>query len=102
MGSPGHTLQIDLPRDWVNLARSGMCGGGWPAAAGGEVSVVWSCVGGLSFEFCVFVIDWGVLFGDTLSKLYEREPRLTPSVRQGCTIRNSMGGAHRWGYNTVL
>ena len=29
MGSLGHTLQIDLPRDWVNLAlyRDVLCGG---------------------------------------------------------------------------
>ena len=33
IGSLGHTLQIDLPRDWANLALYRDVGGGWSAGA---------------------------------------------------------------------
>ena len=62
MGSRGHTLQIDLPRDWANLHCTGTCGGGW--SAGAELRAVFFCpfccfaAGGLDCGFCVFVIGW--------------------------------------------
>ena len=62
------TLQIDLPRGWADLSLNrGVWRGG---SAGAGVLVVWSfefqvfpylsaaTVGGLGFEFYVFVIGW--------------------------------------------
>ena len=65
MGSLGRTLQIDLPRDWANLAL-------YRDMWRGVVSRFEQCfilfssfplllasvVGGLGFEFCVFVAGW--------------------------------------------
>ena len=63
MGSLGRTLQIDLPRDWANLALQG---GGQPVLSFEQCLILFSSfplllafvVGGLGFEFCVFVPGW--------------------------------------------
>ena len=65
MGSLGHTLQIDLPRDWANLALyRDVEGGGQPVLSFEQCFLLFSSfplllafvVGG--FEFCVFVAGW--------------------------------------------
>ena len=64
MGSLGRTLQIDLPRDWVNLALHRDV---WRAVLSFEQCFILFCcfpllfafvVGGLGFELCVFVAGW--------------------------------------------
>ena len=64
MGSLGRTLHIGLPRDWANLALYRDMWRGW--SAGAEFRAVFYCIflllafdiGGLGFEFCVFVAGW--------------------------------------------
>ena len=67
MGSLGRTLQIDLPRDWANLAlHRDVWRGGQPVLSFEQCFILFSSfplllafdVGGLGFEFCVFVAVW--------------------------------------------
>ena len=68
MGSQGRTLQIDLLRDWANLstAPGHVEGGGQPVLSFEQCFILFSSfplllafiVGGLGFEFCVFVAGW--------------------------------------------
>ena len=68
MGSLGRTLQIDLPQDWANLAlyRDVWRGGGQPVLSFEQCFILFSSfplllafvVGGLGFEFRVFVAGW--------------------------------------------
>ena len=62
----GSTLQIDLPRDWVNLALHRDMWGGQPVLSFEQCFILFSSfplllafvVGGLGFEFYVFVAGW--------------------------------------------
>ena len=65
MGSLGRMLQIDLPRDWANLALYRDVWRGWSAGAEFRAVfylfiLVFLCVRcwGPRFEFCVFVAGW--------------------------------------------
>ena len=67
MGSQGRTLQIDLPRDWASLAlHRDEEGGGQPVLSFEQCFILFCSfplrfafvVGGIGFEFCVFVAGW--------------------------------------------
>ena len=67
MGSLGRTLQIDLSRDWANLALHwDVWRGGQPVLSFEQCFILFSSfplllafvVGVLGFEFCVLVAGW--------------------------------------------